>query len=84
MPKLLYFAQLVDAFGIDSETTVFEPPTSTVAQLLDQLVQRGCVWQRVFTRPEILRIAVNKQFAELGTLIRPNDEIAFVASGPVA
>lgn len=84
MPKLLYFAQLVDVLGVSSEDLQLEAEPISVAELVARLAQRGAAWQRVFDDPRGLRIAVNKSFAELDTLVRESDEVAFIASGRLA
>lgn len=84
MPKLLYFAQLVDVLGTSSEELQLDVEPISVAELLTQLAQRGGAWQRVFGNPSGLRIAVNKSFAELDTPVRGSDEVAFVASSQLA
>lgn len=84
MPKLLYFAQLVDALGIASENILLADEPVPLSRLLEILTQRGGVWQRVFSQPLTLRVAVNKTFAELDTPIGQNDEVAFVPAGPAA
>lgn len=83
MPKLCYFAQLVDAFGIASEDFQLEADPTSVAELLAELAKRRGVWQRVLSQPQNLRIAINKSFAEPDTAVGQSDEIAFVASGPI-
>lgn len=80
MARLLYFAQIVDAIGIGFEDLSIEDAPLCVAQLLDMLAQRGGVWQRVFSQPQNLRVAVNKSFANLDSAVSQSDEIAFVAS----
>lgn len=84
MPKLLYFAQLVDVLGLPSEDLLLEAEPISVAELSAKLAQRGCAWQRVFSDPRGLRIAVNKPFAELDTVARQGDELALVVSGGLA
>lgn len=84
MLKLLYFAQLVDVLGASSEELQLDVEPISVAELLVQLAQRGGAWQRVFGNPSGLRIAVNKSFAEMDTLVQGSDEVAFVASGRLA
>lgn len=83
MPKLLYFAQLVDAVGIAFEDLQPNVEPVSVADLLARLAKRGDTRERVFSQPQNLRIAVNKSFAKLHTAVRHSDEVAFVPSGPV-
>lgn len=83
MPKLLYFAQLVDALGIASEELFIENEPVAVSQILQTLAERGGVWQKVFSQPARLRVAVNKTFAELDTPVRQSDEVAIVPIGPI-
>lgn len=51
---------------------------------LVKLAQHGGTWQRVSGDPHGLRIAVNKSFTELSTLVGQSDRVAFVASRRLA
>lgn len=79
MLTLLYFASLVDRLGCASET--FAPPThaTDVRGLVNALRARGGNWEDVFGR-SMMRITVNKQFAELATPLKPGDEVAFISA----
>lgn len=83
MARLFYFAQLVDALGITSEDIRLDVEPISIAELSARLAKRGGVWQRVFSQPQSLRIAINKSFANLDSTVSERDEVAFVASGPV-
>ena len=72
--QLLYFARLKDAFGVSRET--LDSPASTVDQLLDQLRQRGAVWQDELDTKRVFRVAVNQTLATGETALADGDEIA--------
>lgn len=84
VPKVLYFAQLVDVPSVSSEALRLDVELISVAELSAKLAQRGGAWERVFRAPRGLRIAVNKSFTELDTLVRRTDKIGFVPSGQLA
>ncbi|MEO1766365.1 MoaD/ThiS family protein [Thiobacter aerophilum] len=78
MIKLYYFAALVDELGTAYEEIELPPKTATVADLLALLRARGGQWEKTFATG-LMRITVNKRFAETGTPIADGDEIAFVS-----
>lgn len=48
VPKVLYFAQLVDVPSVSSEALRLDVELSSVAELSAKLAQRGGAWERVF------------------------------------
>lgn len=78
MIKLYYFAALVDELGTAYEEIELPPDAATVADLLALLKARGGQWEKTFGTG-LLRITVNKRFAETTTAIANGDEIAFVS-----
>jgi len=75
--KILYFAWLRDKAGI-SECTVSPPDgIATVGALIDWLAARDARHAEVFADRSIVRCAVNQDFADPDTPVRPGDEIAF-------
>lgn len=72
--QLLYFARLKDAFGVSRET--LDSSATTVADLLDQLRQRGEVWQEELDPQRVFRVAVNQTIATNETSLTDGDEIA--------
>jgi DUF971 family protein/molybdopterin converting factor small subunit len=75
--RLLYFVDLADAFGRQSETAELPPGVSDVGSLLRWLKARGDPWQTALSENE-LKITVNKQFAQAETQLREGDEVALV------
>ncbi len=78
MLKLLYFAALVDMLGSAGEALP-APLPHDVRGLVDLLKQRGGAWETVFSKGSV-RITVNKQFAEMNTLLTKGDEVAFISA----
>jgi len=78
MLKLLYFAALVDMLGMASEK-LEAPLPSDVHGLIGLLKQRGGAWEEVFSKGSV-RITVNKQFAEMNTPLKAEDEVAFISA----
>ena len=71
MDKLIKFTK--------EEEEDFELPDEikTVQELLALLRERGLRWQRAF-QDDAVQFTVNKEFAELFTILEHGDEIAFV------
>jgi molybdopterin synthase sulfur carrier subunit len=78
MIKVFYFAALVNELGTAYEEMTLPPEVTTVEKLIEHLRARGGVWETTFGRG-LMRITVNKRFAELSTPIASGDEIAFVS-----
>ncbi|MGC9386366.1 MAG: molybdopterin converting factor subunit 1 [Hydrogenovibrio sp.] len=76
MLNVFYFASFREALGQSQEQL---PPEAyqTVACLLDDLAQRGEVWQQALKDNLNLQIAVNHTLADRKTEIKAGDEIAF-------
>lgn len=76
MLNVFYFASFRDVLGHSQEQF---PPEGyrTVACLLDDLAQRGDVWQQALKDNLNLQIAVNQTMADRSTVIKAGDEIAF-------
>ena len=75
--KLLYFAWVRQKIGRSDEEYTANPPVSTVAELMEQLKQRGGGYAEAFADPARLRCAVNQTHTGFETRIAPGDEIAF-------
>ena len=76
MMKLLFFASLRERLEVDQEQWPELQGANTVADILQQLQQRGEPWCSVLDAKRIL-VAVNQEIASLDTTIHQNDEIAF-------
>ncbi|MFD2204257.1 molybdopterin converting factor subunit 1 [Kiloniella antarctica] len=74
--KILYFAWLRTSIGKSTET--LSPPTEvkTVGNLLDWLPTLGDNYASALEKRDLLRVAVNQEYAELEQLIKADDEIA--------
>lgn len=80
MLKILYFASLVDRLGHAGETFDLPETVRDIRGVVSVLRERGGVWEEVFGRG-MVRITVNKQFAELNTPVKAGDEVAFISAG---
>lgn len=74
--RILYFAALRETLKCSEE--VWSPVEAglTLAQLRQQLAGRGGDWQQLVTMKN-LRAAVNQTMADVDTLLRDDDEVAF-------
>jgi sulfur-carrier protein len=74
MVRILYFARIRDAVGIDKEDTELPKGVTTVSGLLDWIRQRGGTWAEQLDRP--FKVAVNQELAGVETPLRDGDEVA--------
>jgi sulfur-carrier protein len=74
---VLYFAWLRERVGVAEET--LSPPNSvaTVADLIEYLSNLDQRHAEAFKNRKSVRCAVNQEFAETATVLRPGDEVAF-------
>lgn len=75
--RILYLVQLPDIFGTDSEAVELPDDVRNIEQLLAWLRARG-KQQNDLLRDDLVTVTVNKQFAELPTMLKPGDEVAIV------
>lgn len=75
--KLLYFAWLRDRIGMAEEDITPPPEIDTVERLIDWLIGRGEGYGRAFDNRDIVRAAVNQDFASGQTAVGDGDEVAF-------
>jgi molybdopterin synthase sulfur carrier subunit len=75
--SILYFAWLRERVGLAEET--LSPPDSvvTVADLVTWLAGLDPRHAAAFKERETVRCAVNHEFADTATILRPGDEVAF-------
>ncbi len=73
---ILYFAWLRERTGTAAET-VDAQGIATVGELVAMLSGRGPGHAAAFATPNLVRAAVNQDFASPETPVRPGDEIAF-------
>lgn len=74
--RVLYFARLREAVGMESEEIEFPGEKANVAGLLDLLRKRGGVWTKEAGVDSGNRLAVNQQLAGLITPLQDGDEVA--------
>lgn len=74
--RLLYFARLREAFGLDRETLALDIPAPTLADLLTFLRARGGIWSEELAEGRAYRMAVNQDIAGSDTPLREQDEVA--------
>jgi DUF971 family protein/molybdopterin converting factor small subunit len=74
---VFYFIQLAEISGKDKENLLIPVTVTNVQSLLTWLRKRGPAWAEAFKDNQV-QVTVNKQFAELFTLIETQDEVAIV------
>lgn len=77
MARVLYFATLVKELGKESEEIEIPDSGVTAGALLARLRTRGGAWT-LRLKQDLVRVTVNKQFAESGTMIANGDEVAII------
>jgi molybdopterin converting factor subunit 1 len=75
--KVLYFAWLRSHVGVGEEEVDPPPEVVTVGQLIDWLTLRSPSHAAAFARKEVVRAAVNLEFAGFDHAVAANDEVAF-------
>ena len=75
--KILYFAWLRERIGAGEEDVVLPEHVTNVAQLVDWLAGRSDGHARAFENREVIRAAVNQDFAEPQDPVKQGDEVAF-------
>lgn len=79
MAKILYFAQLVDLLGRDSEDVTLPDSARDVRGLLTWLRSRGGNWERVLVE-DAVRVTIDRQFGDLDSTLSDTNEIALINS----
>jgi len=74
---ILYFAWLRERAGLGEETVALPEQVSTVADLIAWLRDRSPRHAAAFADARVIRCAVNQDFADPTTALRPGDEVAF-------
>jgi molybdopterin synthase sulfur carrier subunit len=74
--RVLYFARLREAVGMDAEEIELPGDKASIAALLDLLRRRGGVWGKEAAVDSGNRLAVNQQLAGLITPLQDGDEVA--------
>jgi molybdopterin converting factor subunit 1 len=75
--SILYFAWLRERVGVPEETLSAPSSVVTVADLVVYLANLDPRHAAAFKDRETIRCAVNQEFADPTTILRPGDEVAF-------
>ncbi len=81
MIKILYFAQFRERLNCESEEIHpddLQQESLTIENLMAYLAGRGEPWSEVFNNNQRMLVAVNQEISRTGTLIKDNDEVAFM------
>ena len=74
---ILYFAWLRERVGVAEETLTPPEGVNTVAELSAYLAGLDARHAAAFKDQKTVRCAVNQEFADPATVLRPGDEVAF-------
>lgn len=74
---VLYFAWLRERIGASREEFPLPDGVRTVDGLMDYLSARDAGHAAAFRNRAIVRCAVNQEFGDGGSAVRPGDEVAF-------
>ncbi|MCZ4281876.1 molybdopterin converting factor subunit 1 [Kiloniella laminariae] len=74
--KILYFAWLRTEIGKSSEDISLPAGIQTVNDLLNWLPERGNNYAQALQKRDLLRIAINQDYADLDQKIHDSDEVA--------
>ena len=77
MMKIRYFAWLRDDTGCGQEEMPCPRDVNTINDLVDFLSQQDEKYKRAFARKDVIRVALNHEFASFDDAISDQDEIAF-------
>jgi molybdopterin synthase sulfur carrier subunit len=75
--SILYFAWLRERVGVSEEELSVPDSVATVADLVVYLSNLDQRHAEAFRNRAAVRCAVNQEFADVSTVLRPNDEVAF-------
>ena len=74
--RVLYFAWLRERMGRADEALPVPDGVTDVAGLVAWLAARDPAGASAFAEPDLVRAAVNQEFADPRTPLRPGDEVA--------
>ncbi len=75
--KIIFFASFKELLGC-SEIELQMDENSSIENLCGSLAGKGDAWQKVFTEAKkTVKVACNQQMADLSTLLKDGDEVAF-------
>lgn len=75
--RIVYFAWVRERIGLAEETVSLPAHVATVADLAQWLSSRGEGYAEAFSRPGLVRAALDRTHASPGTAIKGAREIAF-------
>jgi molybdopterin synthase sulfur carrier subunit len=75
--RILYFASLREALGVDREEIALPAHVASAGALRAWLRERGAQWEQALAQSRAVRVAVNQQMANEHTPIAAGAEIAF-------
>jgi molybdopterin synthase sulfur carrier subunit len=75
--RVLYFASLREAVGVDREQIELPPQVSTAGALRAWLRARGAPWDEALAEGRALRVAVDQAMAGPPTALHDGAEVAF-------
>ena len=78
---VLYFAWLRERVGTGGEALILPDDVRTVGELVAHLAARGGGYASAFANRKTVRCAVNQEFADPATPVRPGDEVGFFPAG---
>ena len=73
--KILYFAWLRERIGLVQESEAPPGTVTTVGELLDWLAELSPSHAKALENREVVRVAVNQEFADLDARVASGDEI---------
>jgi molybdopterin synthase sulfur carrier subunit len=74
---ILYFAWLRERIGSSNETVMLPDGVDSVAGLVEYLAARGGGYASAFANRRTIRCAVNQEFADPSSAVKPGDEVGF-------
>ena len=74
--KLMYFAWLRQKIGRAEEDVELPAEVATVAELVAWLRARGPGYADALANGEVIKVAVNQEYARPGDPVGPDDEVA--------
>ena len=74
---VLYFAWLRERTGLAEQRVAAPAGVASVAALIDWLAASSPGHAAAFADRQVVRCAVNQEFAEPATILHPGDEVAF-------
>jgi len=75
--KVIYFARLREALGVDQEELSLPTANGDIGTLTSLLRARGGAWEKELSPGRSVRVAVNQEMANAQTKIADGDEIAY-------